>query len=91
MTEDRITVVGAGMAGAAVAASLAQRGWQVQVLEAAPALGAGASGLPVGLTAPHVSPDDNVVSRITRSGVQATLARVQALTDRAYSMQAIGA
>ena len=76
-----ITVVGAGMAGAAVAASLAQRGWQVQVLEAAPALGAGASGLPVGLAAPHVSPDDNVLSRITRAGVQATLERAQALTQ----------
>ena len=69
------------MAGAAVAASLAQRGWQVQVLDAAPALGAGASGLPVGLAAPHVSPDDNVLSRITRAGVQATLNRARALTD----------
>jgi len=69
------------MAGAAVAASLAQRGWQVQVLEAATALGAGASGLPVGLAAPHVSPDDNVLSRITRAGVQATLNRAQALAQ----------
>jgi len=79
-----ITVVGAGLSGAAVAASLAQRGWQVNVLEAAPALGAGASGLPVGLAAPHVSPDDNVLSRITRSGVQATLARAQSLTDSGH-------
>ena len=77
----RIVVVGAGMAGAAVAFSLAQRGWQVLVLEAAQALGAGASGLPVGLAAPHVSPDDNVLSRITRAGVQATLERAKALTQ----------
>ena len=69
------------MAGAAVAFSLAQRGWQVEVLEAAPALGAGASGLPVGLAAPHVSPDDNVLSRITRAGVQATLERAQSLAQ----------
>jgi tRNA 5-methylaminomethyl-2-thiouridine biosynthesis bifunctional protein len=69
------------MAGAAVALSLAQRGWQVDVLEAAPALGAGASGLPVGLAAPHVSPDDHVLSRITRAGVQATLERAHALTQ----------
>jgi len=53
----------------------------VQVLEAAPALGAGASGLPVGLAAPHVSPDDNLLSRITRAGVQATLERAQFLTQ----------
>jgi len=77
----QITVVGAGMAGAAVALSLAQRGWQVDVVEAAPALGAGASGLPVGLAAPHVSPDDHVLSRITRAGVQATLERAHALTQ----------
>ena len=69
------------MAGAAVAASLAQCGWLVEVLDTAPALGAGASGLPVGLAAPHVSPDDNVLSRITRLGVQATIHRASRLTD----------
>jgi tRNA 5-methylaminomethyl-2-thiouridine biosynthesis bifunctional protein len=31
------------------------------------------------LAAPHVSPDDNVLSRITRAGVQATLQRAQTL------------
>jgi tRNA 5-methylaminomethyl-2-thiouridine biosynthesis bifunctional protein len=31
------------------------------------------------LAAPHVSPDDNVLSRITRAGVEATLQRAQAL------------
>jgi tRNA 5-methylaminomethyl-2-thiouridine biosynthesis bifunctional protein len=62
-----------------VAFSLAQRGWAVTVLDRASGLGAGASGLPVGLAAPHVSPDDNVLSRITRAGVEATLQRAQAL------------
>ncbi|WP_350295854.1 FAD-dependent 5-carboxymethylaminomethyl-2-thiouridine(34) oxidoreductase MnmC [Limnohabitans sp. Rim8] len=79
-----IAVVGAGMAGAAVAASLAQLGWLVEVLDAAPALGAGASGLPVGLAAPHVSQDDNVLSRITRMGVQATLQRAALLTETGF-------
>jgi tRNA 5-methylaminomethyl-2-thiouridine biosynthesis bifunctional protein len=55
------------------------RGWSVMVLDQAPGVGAGASGLPAGLAAPHVSPDDNVLSRITRAGVQATLQRAQAL------------
>lgn len=68
-------VLGAGLAGAAVAASLALRGWQVQVLDAGDGLGAGASGLPAGLTVPHVSPDDNTLSRLTRAGVRATLQR----------------
>ena len=72
-------VIGAGLSGSAVAHSLASRGWTVTVLDQADSVGAGASGLPAGLAAPHVSPDDNVLSRITRAGVQATLQRAQAL------------
>jgi tRNA 5-methylaminomethyl-2-thiouridine biosynthesis bifunctional protein len=34
------------------------------------------------LAAPHVSPDDNVLSRITRAGVEATLHRAQTLLHR---------
>lgn len=82
-------VIGAGLSGSAVAHSLAVRGWAVTVLDQARDLGAGASGLPAGLAAPHVSPDDNVLSRITRAGVQATLQRARALlhsgTDWALS------
>lgn len=74
-TERHALVLGAGLSGSAVACSLARRGWQVTVLDAGPSVGAGASGLPAGLTAPHVSPDDSVLSRITRAGVRATLQR----------------
>jgi len=73
----RCVVVGAGLAGAAVAASLARRGWQVVVLEAAPQAAAGASGAPAGVFAPHVSPDDALLSRLTRAGVRATLAELR--------------
>ena len=72
-------MIGAGLSGSAVAHSLAVRGWSVTVLDQAAGVGAGASGLPAGLAAPHVSPDDNVLSRITRAGVQATLHRAQTL------------
>ena len=72
-------VIGAGLSGSAVAHSLAQRGWAVTVIDQGTAVGAGASGLPAGLAAPHVSPDDNVLSRITRAGVRATLQRAQDL------------
>ena len=75
----RCAVVGAGLAGASVAYSLAQRGWQVTVLDRASEPAPGASGLPAGVLAPHVSPDDRPLSRLTRSGVRATLARAQAL------------
>ncbi|MFN3829500.1 MAG: FAD-dependent 5-carboxymethylaminomethyl-2-thiouridine(34) oxidoreductase MnmC [Tepidimonas ignava] len=75
----RALVVGGGLAGAAAAHSLAQRGWQVTVLDRAVAPAAGASGLPVGLLAPHVSPDDAPLSRLTRAGLAATLQRAQRL------------
>lgn len=68
----RCVVVGGGLAGAAVAASLARRGWQVQVLDAAPLPAAGASGLPAGVLAPHVAVDDPPLSRLSRAGVRAT-------------------
>lgn len=72
-------VVGAGLAGAATAASLARRGWRVCVLDAHAAPAGGASGLPAGLLVSHVSPDDSLLSRLSRSGVRATLQQAQAL------------
>jgi len=77
-------VLGAGLAGAAVAASLARRGWRVTVLDAAAAPAAGASGLPAGLLAPHVSPDDSVLSRLSRSGIRATLQQAGALLTQGH-------
>jgi tRNA 5-methylaminomethyl-2-thiouridine biosynthesis bifunctional protein len=73
----RCVVVGAGLAGAAVAASLARRGWSVVVLDAAPTAASGASSLPAGVLAPHVSPDDSVLSRLSRRGVRATLQQLE--------------
>jgi tRNA 5-methylaminomethyl-2-thiouridine biosynthesis bifunctional protein len=74
----RCAVVGAGLAGASVAAALARRGWQVQVLEQAPYPAAGASGLPVGLMVPHTSSDDCVLSRLSRAGVRLMWAQARA-------------
>jgi tRNA 5-methylaminomethyl-2-thiouridine biosynthesis bifunctional protein len=72
-------VIGAGLAGAAVAASLARRGCQVTVLDAAALPAAGASGLPAGLVVPHISSDDSLLSRLCRAGAQATWQQVQEL------------
>ena len=63
-------VIGAGLAGAGTAHALALRGWQVTVLEQGPHPASGASGLPVGLVAPHTSPDDSQLSRLSRAGVR---------------------
>lgn len=78
----KVVVIGAGLAGSAAAYSLASRGWQVAVLDQGSQLGAGASGLPAGIFATHVSPDNNVLSRITRDGVRATLQRAEHLLER---------
>ena len=79
VTPGQCIVVGGGLAGASTAASLARRGWQVTVLDAADLPAAGASGLPVGLLAPHHSADDNLLSRLSRSGVRATFQQARAL------------
>jgi tRNA 5-methylaminomethyl-2-thiouridine biosynthesis bifunctional protein len=86
----RCVVIGAGLAGAAVAASLARRGWQVLVLDAAMAPAAGASGLPAGLLVPHYSPDDNLLSRLTRSGMRLTLQQATALLRKNEDWQDSG-
>ena len=68
-----VAVIGAGLAGAAVAASLARRGHRVCVLDQADRPAAGASGLPAGLFAPHVSADDALLSRLSRAGIRSIL------------------
>jgi tRNA 5-methylaminomethyl-2-thiouridine biosynthesis bifunctional protein len=74
-------VIGAGLAGAALAASLARRGWQVTVLDAAATPATGASGLPAGLLVPHVSVDDSLLSKLSRSGVRITLEQAKELLE----------
>jgi tRNA 5-methylaminomethyl-2-thiouridine biosynthesis bifunctional protein len=86
----RCAVIGAGLAGAAVAASLARRGWQVTVLDAADRPAAGASGLPVGVLAPHVSPDDALLSRLTRAGIRATWLELERLLEEGRDWRASG-
>lgn len=64
----RIAVIGAGVAGAAVAHALAKRGHAVTVFEAADAPAQGASGNHVGVFRPLPSQDDSRLSRLLRAG-----------------------
>lgn len=60
-------VIGAGIAGAAVAGRLAQRGWRIELIDGrdpAPAQAARYAGV----FHPHVSIDDCILSRATRNG-----------------------
>lgn len=77
-------VVGAGLAGAGVAQSLALRGWRVTVLDAgrARAAPAHAGHLAAALT-PVVARDDNARARLSRAGSQRALARWQGLAGEA--------
>jgi tRNA 5-methylaminomethyl-2-thiouridine biosynthesis bifunctional protein len=83
-------VVGSGLVGAAAAAALARRGWEVTVLDAAAAPAAGASGLPVGLLAPNFSPDDNLLSRLTRCGARITFQHARTLLCAGLDWQLTG-
>lgn len=63
------TVIGAGLAGAACAAALAARGWQVHLIdERGPAQGDGSSQ-PLCAEHLHLSPDDNLAARLTRTAL----------------------
>jgi len=66
--ERHALVIGAGLAGCAAAQALAGRGWQVDVLEQGGGPASGASALPWGLLHPQLSPDDNLLARLTRAG-----------------------
>ncbi|HMN80169.1 MAG TPA: FAD-dependent 5-carboxymethylaminomethyl-2-thiouridine(34) oxidoreductase MnmC [Burkholderiaceae bacterium] len=62
-------MIGAGLAGAASAAALAARGWQVHLIdERGPAQGEGSSQ-PLCAEHLHLSPDDNLAARLTRAAL----------------------
>jgi tRNA 5-methylaminomethyl-2-thiouridine biosynthesis bifunctional protein len=90
VTPGTCIVIGAGLAGAAAAASMARRGWGVRVLDGAPTPASGASGLPAGMLVPHSSPDDNLLSRLSRDGVRATLQQAQAWLTSGQDFEASG-
>lgn len=75
-------VIGAGLAGASVAASLARRGWKVTVIDSGSTPASRASGLPVGLVAPHGSADDCQLSRLSRAGVRLMLGAADRLLEK---------
>ena len=66
--ERHAMVIGAGLAGAAVASRLAARGWQIDLIERERAPCGAASGVVAAVFQPHVSRDDNLLSRFTRAG-----------------------
>ena len=81
-------VIGAGLAGAAVCAALARRGWRLTLVDGAEGPAQGASALPVGMLSPHVTRAPTPLSRLSTLGVAATLAELQRLVPQGQGWQA---
>lgn len=80
-------VIGAGLAGSAVAHRLAERGWQIALIDEAPAAGLGASGNLAGVLRPLPSLDDNPLSRLTRAGTLYGLRHLRALDVAGFTVR----
>ncbi len=65
-TQRSATVIGAGLAGAAICERLCARGWQVRLMERHAIPAQEASGNHAGSFHPLVTPDDSVFARLTR-------------------------
>lgn len=88
-----IIVIGAGLAGAAVAHALAERGCQVTALDAAASAHSSApsSSLPAALMAPHHGAADNSITQLSRLGTAATLQAALTLLVQGQDWQPCGA
>ncbi|POZ61687.1 bifunctional tRNA (5-methylaminomethyl-2-thiouridine)(34)-methyltransferase MnmD/FAD-dependent 5-carboxymethylaminomethyl-2-thiouridine(34) oxidoreductase MnmC [Chromobacterium alticapitis] len=72
-------VVGGGAAGAASARSLAQRGWQVTLIERLPQLAAAASGNPQGVLYAKLSPHMTPLTQLVLAGYSYSLRALDGL------------
>lgn len=64
------TILGAGLAGAALCRALGRRGWTLTVLDHHTGPAQGASSLPAGLLAPHQTAEPTAMSRLTVAGAR---------------------
>jgi tRNA 5-methylaminomethyl-2-thiouridine biosynthesis bifunctional protein len=71
--ERKATVVGAGLAGAAVCQRLCARGWEVDLYERRAEPAQEASGNHAGTFHPIVTSDDSIFARLTRAGFLSAL------------------
>lgn len=70
VTDRRVIVVGAGLAGTATAASLAARGWSVDLIDRHGAVAVEASGNPQGMLYARLSPHGTALSELVGAGLQ---------------------
>lgn len=72
-------VIGAGLAGTAIAERLAARGWRIDLVDAGPEVATRASGNHGGLFMPALARDDSPLARLTRAAFLFAAQRWQAL------------
>lgn len=89
-SERHAIVVGAGLAGCALIDRLAARGWRITLVERHPRVGSEASGNPAGVFHPLLARDENVASRITRTGFLYALTRWQMLERAGHDFARTG-
>ena len=80
----KATVVGAGLAGAAVCERLCARGWEVELHERREEPAQEASGNHAGTFHPIVTPDDSIFARLTRAATLYALRNWEQLPGARY-------
>lgn len=80
----RVAILGAGVAGAACARALALRNIEAIVLDAAPALGAGASGNPAGLVMPRLDRGGGALGEVFLAAYLSAVATYEALGEGVF-------
>ena len=78
-------IVGAGLAGAAVAERLTARGWQIDLFEQHNSPAQGASGNPAGIILPRPAKDDALGSRLSRTSYLYALRRLTSFPNVQWS------
>ncbi|HEY0269206.1 MAG TPA: bifunctional tRNA (5-methylaminomethyl-2-thiouridine)(34)-methyltransferase MnmD/FAD-dependent 5-carboxymethylaminomethyl-2-thiouridine(34) oxidoreductase MnmC [Methyloradius sp.] len=83
-------VIGAGIAGSATAYALANRGWQVTLIDRHPAIAQEASGNPVGIIYPRLTGQDTAMHKLALSGYLHTIRLIQTLNLSSSDFSACG-
>ena len=78
-TTKEAIIIGAGIAGCALANSLAQRGWKIRLIDSQAQIASQASGNHIGLCHPTFSLDDNFQARLSRAGFFTTQQKIEIL------------
>lgn len=83
----RVGIIGAGLAGAAIAYTLSQRGWDIDWLDAGAGSASGASGLPVGLLSRHSTARPTPMSELADLAMPHTVAALHRLLPQGHGWQ----